>query len=291
MTAQTKTVAYVLKTGADYLAAKQVEHPKLACEHLVGRRLGCRRLELGLRQDQVLSEETLQALRDDVKRVATGEPVQYVLGEWDFMGRTFKVDRRALIPRPETEVLVDQVLKCERLWRAERPLVVDVGTGCGCIAISLALARPTACCVATDASEEALALARENAAALGAAESIAFAGADLSDFAEPETVDAIIANLPYVPTAEYERLPAHIRNHEPRQALDGGPDGLRVIDPLVEEAEIALKPNGYLFLEIGARQGATVSERLREAGFDAVAISQDLAGRDRIVSGVRHADD
>jgi len=281
-----KTVLEVLETGAKYLAGKGVDQPRLVCELLAARLLKCKRLELYLRFNSALSERYLVAMRRGVKRVADGEPVQYVLGQTDFAGHTFKVDRRALIPRPETEVLVEQVIKCEQLWKNERPAIVDVGTGCGCVVISLAIEKPDALYVALDADENALELSRENATAFSLKGKIVFAAAELSDFAEPASLDAVVANLPYVPTAEYEKLPVHIREYEPRAALDGGPDGLSVLGPVVQDAGIALKPGGFLFLEIGENQGHAVSSLFNELGFKGVTIKRDLADRDRVVCGV-----
>lgn len=294
MTDSPKTVGEVLKAASDYLAGKGVEHPSLACELLASRLLNCKRLELSPKFNAVLSDKQLAAMRRGIKRVAIGEPVQYIIGQTDFFEHTFKVDRRALIPRPETEVLVEQVLQCEPLWdrggglpneEKKKTIIVDVGTGCGCIAISLAFKNPNALYVALDVSSEAIELARENAAALGVAKKIAFSNSELSDFVEPETIDAIVANLPYVPTTEYEKLPAHIREYEPRLALDGGPDGLSVIRLLVQDAGIALKPGGFLFLEIGEKQGEPVTTLLKNSGFKEIVIKKDLAGKDRVICG------
>lgn len=282
-----KTVVEMLKAATDYLAGKGIEQPRLACELLASRLLNCKRLELYLKFNSVLSEKKLEAMRRGVRRVAGGEPVQYVLGQTEFMGRTFKVDKRALIPRPETELLVEQVLQCDALWQKDKPVVADIGTGCGCVVISLALEKPGALYVGLDVSSEALELAHENTSAFDLEEKIAFAHAELSDFAEPESIDAIVANLPYVPTDEYEKLPVHIREHEPRVALDGGPDGLSLIEPAVQDAAIALKPGGFLFLEIGEKQGKTAKTLLNNSGFREVTIKKDLAERDRIIWGLR----
>jgi release factor glutamine methyltransferase len=287
MTQAPRTVAEVLNAATDYLVGRKVDEPRLAVEHLLCRLLNCKRLELSVKHRQVLSDKQLEAMRRGTKRVAGGEPIQYVMGQWDFMGHTFKVDRRALIPRPETEILVEQVLKNGALWDREKPAVVDIGTGSGCIIISLALAKPEGLYLAVDVSEEALELARENAAALGAGTRIAFSLDELCDLIDPASVDAIVANLPYVTTSDYERLPPHIRNHEPRGALDAGPTGLEAIELAVQDASLALKPGGLLFLEIGDTQGAAVSRLLEDAGFDQIAITKDLAGHDRVVSGIQ----
>ena len=279
------TVKDVLEASTGYLDARGVENPRLTSEWLMARLMKCGRMDLYLRFDTVLSEKQLAAMRRGVKRAGEGEPVQYIVGQWDFMGHAFKVDPRALIPRPETEVLVQTVLDCEALWETPSPCVVDVGTGCGCIAISLALAHPQAAFVALDISEKALELASENAAALGASDRIAFLRADLAEAVEPESVAAIVANLPYVTTEACRHLPEHVRAHEPANALDGGADGLAVIGPTVQDAVFALRPGGWIFLEIGADQADGVTKLMKAAGFAEVVVAPDLAGRDRVVTG------
>jgi release factor glutamine methyltransferase len=279
-----KTVFEVLKAAAAFLQSSGVPEGRRSCDLLMAHLLKCRPLEVFFKFDLVLEERLLAAMRRGVKRLAAGEPVQYILGQWDFMDHTFKVDRRALIPRPETELLVQRVLETESLWNAERPLVVDLGTGSGCIAICLALAKPAAAYLALDTSREALELAAENARQLGVADRVTFSEQELSSVLEPDMVTALIANLPYVPTAEYETLPSHIRDYEPRAALDGGPEGLSVIGPVIDDAECVLKDDGWIFLEIDHRQAEAVSGMLGTAGFSEIIVEKDLAGHDRIVS-------
>jgi release factor glutamine methyltransferase len=256
---------------------------------LLARLLGCKRLDLYVRHETVPSERLLEAMRRGVRRVAAHEPVQYVLGNVEFMGRTFQVDKRALIPRPETETLAETVLGFEPLWteRSEPgPVIVDVGTGSGCIILSIAMERPKAVCVGFDISAEALELALENARIHKLDERVALVGGmELADVLEPETADAVVANLPYVRTAEYEALPPHIRDHEPRTALDGGQDGLGVIAACIEESAILLKSGGACFLEIGHDQAASVRALMAGAGFVNVTVKQDIAGCDRVVWG------
>jgi len=281
----TKTVKDILALSESYLAQRGVEQPRLIGEMLLSRLLRRPRLELSLDYAKVLPESHLEAMRRGLKRVGEGEPVQYVLGEAGFMNHVFKVDRRALIPRPETETLVRLVLECQPLWQHERPALADVGTGSGCIVLSLAAARPQGRYLALDVSEEAITLARENAAQLGLAERVIFTGEELSDVIEAETLVAIVANLPYIPSAVVDRLPVNVRLHEPRQALDGGHSGLDIVGTVVEDAAIALKGGGMLFLEIGEEQGKAVAGLLQDAGFEAVQVHPDLNGRDRVVSG------
>ncbi len=280
-----KTVLHVLQAGAQFLEQKTIENPRLVCELLLSKLLGCERLELYLKHDDVLSEKKLAAMRRGIKRAAAGEPVQYILGETGFMKSVFKVDRRALIPRPETEVLVQHVLECASLWQTEEPAIVDVGTGSGCIVLSLAAVHPNGKYLAVDTSEEALALARENAATLNLAERVHFVNADLSDVVEPESIDAVVANLPYIPSSDCDQLSSTVRDHEPRSALDGGGDGLDIIRNVVQDAGIVLKNGGMLVLEIGDDQGAEVISLMKESGFSDAAVKQDLTGRERVVFG------
>jgi release factor glutamine methyltransferase len=279
------TVLHILNTGTSFLEKKNIENPRLACELLLSRLVGCPRLELMLRQQDTLTEKRLDAMRRGIKRVAAGEPVQYVIGETGFLENSFKVDSRALIPRPETELLVNLVLDCVSIWLEEVPAIVDVGTGSGCIILSLAAARPQGKYLALDVSDDALSLARENAAAMQLESNVHFVNADLADVVDPESLDAVVANLPYISTSDCEKLPKNVRDHEPRQALDGGPDGLTIIRSVIQDAGIILKNNGMLFLEIGEDQGPAVVELLKESGFSDVTLKQDLAERDRVVFG------
>jgi release factor glutamine methyltransferase len=264
----------------------------MVCEILAARLFNCKPLELIALHSQALDERRLDAMRRGIKRVADGEPVQYVVGQTGFMGFMLKTDRRALIPRQDTEVLVETVLNCAPLWQVpagtgggKHPLVVDIGTGSGCIIISLAKAHTDGGFLGLDVSEDALALARENAAALDVADRVIFACAELCDVVEPGMVDAVVSNPPYIATRDYEKLPRMIRDFEPRQALDGGAEGLDILDAVVQDASMALKPDGWLFLEIGWDQGPRVKDLMEAAGFSGVAITRDLGKRDRVVSG------
>ena len=283
-----KRLLDVLQASTDYLAGKGVDQPRLQAEQLMSRTLNCPRLQLYLRFESILGEQELAPLRAGIRRLGAGEPLQYVLGDTEFMGRRFKVDRRALIPRGDTETLVEKVLACAPLWAHVRPALADVGTGTGCVAISLALARPEADYIAIDASEAALELARENAT-LNAVWGIEFRLGNLLAALPPASLDAVVANLPYISTDVCRGLPRHIREHEPLSALDGGADGLDLIRRLMEEAWERLRLGGWLFLEIGFDQGARVVEFLVQSGYAQAAVSQDLGGRDRVVQACRPA--
>jgi len=197
------------------------------------------------------------------------------------------VDRRALIPRPETEQLVDLVLKSPQVRDAAKPLVVDVGTGSGCIILSLAKEMRDGVFVGLDISPDALALSKENAAFTGLESRVLFAESDGCGEFDPASVDVLVSNPPYIPSRVVDGLEPHIRDHEPRLALDGGPDGLSVYRALLLDAVMVLNPGGGVFFEIGDEQGPAIRELLEEYGFTGVAIIRDYSGRDRFATGVQ----
>ena len=285
-----KTWGDILRLGGAYLAGRGVLDAQVAAELLMARLLKCGRGFLFPRLAETPSEAHVAAMRRGMARLAKGEPVQYVLGEWDFRSLTLTCDRRALIPRPETEELVTRVLKFLRA-RAEAPrppLVVDVGTGSGCILLALAKEfSGEAAFLGIDISADAVALARENAARCGLAGRVAFTVADgLDDFDEPATVDVLVSNPPYVRTADCAGLDPRIRDHEPMNALDGGPEGLDFYERLVGDALNVLRPGGGVFFEIGDGQGAALRKLFFDAGFDDIRVEPDDAGRDRYASAV-----
>lgn len=282
-----KTWRGILDLAVPYLEGKGVPDAAVAAELLMARLLKCRRGFLSPHMDETPPERYLEAMRRGVTRLAGGEPVQYVLGEWDFRRLTLACDSRALIPRPETEELVGRALKFlrSRAAGAGRPLVVDVGTGSGCIALALASEFPDADYLGIDISADAVSLAQENAARCGLADKVRFAVADgLDDFDEPESVDVIVSNPPYIPSAQCATLDPRIRNFEPMNALDGGPEGLDFYERLSMDALNLLKSGGGLFFEIGDGQGAAVEKLLFDSGFNDILVEKDYAGHDRYVS-------
>ena len=274
-----------LKRLAALLKAAGHDEATAEAETLLARVLGCRRLEIYLHGERPLRPDQLALLRAQAQRLQDAEPLQYVLGEVEFFGRVFACDARALIPRPETELLVEAALGFSQVWKRLQPRVADLGTGTGCIAITLALAQPRAKIFAVDISTDALALARENAMLHGVAANIEFVQADLLAPFGSGGLELIVSNPPYVPTEEWERLPRHIRDFEPRNALDAGPDGLDVLRRLVAQAADKLAPGGALALEIGEDQGRRVAGLLQAAGLVNVVVKKDFAGWDRVVTG------
>ena len=254
-------------------------------ESLLAHALQCRRLDVYLHGERRLTSDQVAQLKNQAQCLQTNEPLQYVLGEVEFCGRIFNCDKRALIPRPETELLVELALDFSKAWKKKTPKVPDLGTGTGCIAITLALEQPHAKIFAVDISPDALALARDNAVRHGVAERIEFVQADLLVPFADRTLDLIVSNPPYVPTVEWEELPRHIRDFEPRSALDAGPDGLDVIRRMIVQAVEKLVSDGALALEIGENQGRRVRDLMRTAGFRNVTVHKDFAGWDRVVTG------
>jgi release factor glutamine methyltransferase len=253
-----------------------IETPQVDAELLVADVLGLTRTELQLERGRELSDEEAARARALVERRAGREPLAYVLGEWGFRRLTLKVDRRVLIPRPETEVVVERCL--ELLRGVETPAVLDVGTGSGAIALAIADEHPAARVTAIDVSEDALALARENAASTGL--EVAFEQRDLRDgFAG--RYDLVVSNPPYVSAEEIETLEPEVRDWEPRLATVG----VEHTELIAAAAREVLTPGGWLVLEIAAGDGTATAALLRKLGYEDVLAGPDLAGRDRVVEG------
>lgn len=260
-----------------YFARAGVDAPRLTAELLLAHALGCDRVRLYLDFDKPLGPDELARYRALVKRRGEGEPTAYLVGRKEFYGQAFHVDARALIPRPETELLVEAALAL----LPEDGQALDLCTGTGCVAISLALARPRGRVVAADVSADALALARENAERLGAA--VTFAEGDLfAALPAPERFDVVAANAPYVPTGELPGLARELAR-EPRLALDGGPDGLALLRRLVRDAPRYLRPGGALVLEMHESHAAPLPGLCRAAGLASAEVRRDLAGLPRLV--------
>ncbi len=282
-----KTWGEILALAGEFLVGKGVPDAQVAAELLMARLLGCGRGFLSSHLAETPSEKYLEAMRRGMARLVKGEPVQYVLGEWDFRTLTLTCDRRALIPRPETEELVTRVLAFLKGKTFDQPpLIVDVGTGSGCILLALAREYAgEAVFLGVDISAKAVSLAQENAARCGLSDRVKFVVADgLDDFDEPETIDVLVSNPPYIKTADCAALDPRIREFEPMNALDGGVEGLDFYERLVEDALHLLKPGGAAFFEIGDGQGAALQKLFFDAGFDDIRVEKDYAGHDRYAS-------
>ena len=272
-----KSVLEVLKSTAAYLQKAGVENGRLNIEHLLAHVLGKQqRMELYLEFDRPLGEAELGPLRDLVRRRAAGEPLQHLLGSVDFLGRRFKTDARALIPRPETELFAQKILDRHPSPPAR---LADIGTGSGVLALSLAAQWGEAEVHAVDISPAALALASENALAQGLQHRVQFYEGSLLEPLSGE-FSLLVANLPYVPAADIPRLAREVQ-HDPVLALDGGPDGSVLIRSLISGAPTHLK--GLLALEIGHDQSASLAEALSLAGYHSISPEPDYSGRNRFL--------
>jgi release factor glutamine methyltransferase len=270
----------VINKTTPFFEKQGIESPRLTIELLLAHLLKKKRLELYMEFERELDEPTLEKLREMVKRRAAGEPVQYITGEAEFYGLKFAVDKRVLVPRPETELLVETVL--ERLKPLPAPLVVDVGTGSGCIAVALAKHLPNAAIYALDVSDEALAVARENAKRHDLEKNIRFLQSDLlQNFPSSLRADLIVSNPPYIATGELAKLPKEVRDFEPVRALTAGEDGFEVIRRLVMDARRVLSPSGFLALEIGAGQRLAVENLFVGEKYEVVQVVKDLQGHER----------
>lgn len=277
------TIASVLKWAIDDFRAKGLESPRVEAELLLSNALGCSRITLITDSQRPLAPQDLARFKAMVMRRRRREPIAYILGRREFFGRTFRIDARVLVPRPDTEILVDVALRETR----SRDLYVrglDLCTGSGCVAISLARERFTSSFVATDISPGALAVAQENALRLGAY-NVAFLQGSLFAPVQSARFDLVTANPPYITSNEIATLDADVRDHEPHLALDGGTDGLDLVRLIVRDAPDYLRPDGVLAMEIGAEQGPATAALFEERGFADVRIDKDYARRDRVVSG------
>ena len=272
----------VLKGASEFLSKQGVEQPRLNAEHLLAHVMGLKRMDLYLQFDRPLGENERAPLRDLVRRRGTGLPLQHLLGTVEFFGRTFKSDARALIPRPETEQLVERALTYKSLSN-----ILDVGTGTGVIPLTLTLERPEAKVTATDISREALSLAQENAVLLNV-EKITFLEADLIPLKLSETgpFDLITSNLPYIPSGDIAGLSREVR-HDPLLALDGGVDGLDLIVRLAPLAAEHLAPEGHLLLEIGIDQSEQVIACLAGHNYRDIIALPDYQGILRFIEAVK----
>jgi release factor glutamine methyltransferase len=281
------TIGRLLEWTDGFLRKKGCESPRLETQMLLAHVFGCKRIDLYTRFDEVASDEARQKFRELVLRRVEGCPVAHLVGHKDFYAMEFEVTPAVLVPRADTETLVDEALRLAK--PLSEPHVLDVGTGSGCIAVTLAHRHKGARLTAVDVSPEALAVAARNAARHGASDRIRFLEGDLfSSIPAGERFDLVVSNPPYVPHAEIARLAREVRDHEPRLALDGGPDGFAVIDRLLAASPAYLKPGAHLLLEIGADQKAAALARVADhPDYEAVKVIDDRAGRPRVLSARR----
>ncbi len=278
------SVREILRRTEEYLAGRNVDAPRLSAQLLLATALGVDRLGLILAMDRPLTPPELDAVRPLVARRGRGEPVAYILGEREFYGLDFTVTPDTLIPRPETELVIDRARELHAAGRLAS--FADLGTGSGCLAVTLAVTFPGASGLALDASPGALVVARQNAARHGVAGRLEFVEADFS--ALPRRLggfDLVVSNPPYVSAQEYRECSREVRDFEPESALVPGETGLEAVPVVARAAFAALAPGGWLLVEIGWKQGGAAAEILAGAGFVDVAVRRDLAGLERMVEG------
>lgn len=283
-TAAPWTISRVIAWTAKDLAARGIESSRLDAEVLIAHALGLARLDLYLRFDQPLADDELARIRALVERRRKFEPVAYIVGVREFYGRAFAVDRRVLIPRPETEGLIEAALALLPPPAAgASPRALDIGTGSGIIAVTLAGERPDITVDAVDLSPAAAEAARANIARHAVADRVRVYEGSLYKPVGDARYHLIASNPPYIDTAEVDTLMPDVSQYEPRLALDGGPDGATVLRPLIHGARARLVEGGALVVEIGYGQGDLVRSIAREAGFTHVEVRPDLARIERVL--------
>lgn len=287
---ETVRVIDLISTASGHMKNRGFENARLEVERLLGNVLGLSRIELYLAFERLVNEEERTRFRSLYRRRLAHEPLQHILGTSNFHDITVKTDRRALIPRPETELLAETAIQL--LIHLENPVFLDLGTGSGAIALSILNAVPEARGVAVDIDADALALAGENARLLGIENRISFVRGDIRNPVEGLGLfDVIVSNPPYVARGDIETLEPEVRNHEPRIALDGGPDGLDYFRAVTGYAHRLMKPGGVLLFECGEGQAARILEMLEAAGqYQCGEAIRDLAGRQRIVRARRRTE-
>ena len=282
------TVARLLKWTSGHLEQRGVESARLCAEILLSHAMQCARIELYTRHDAVPDAGVLEAFRELLRRAADGAPVAYLTGQKEFFSLTFEVSPAVLIPRPDTEVLVERAIALARQESERIETILDVGTGSGCIAISLAKHLPNVRCTAIDISQDALSIARRNAERHGASERIEFQCGDLfASLGEHDQFDLIVTNPPYIAAAEANSLPRAVREYEPSAALFAGSDGFALHRRLATEAQARLRPGGRLLTETAFDQAPRVRELFERAGWTEITIYRDDARHERVVCARR----
>jgi release factor glutamine methyltransferase len=273
------SVLEIIKRTTEFFEKRGVESSRLNAELLIGHALGLKRMQLYLQFERPLTETELEKIRPLVKRRGNREPLQYIMGETEFSGLKLKVDRRALIPRPETERLVELVTEQLTVPPAT---ILDLGTGSGAIALALAKTWPAAAVTAVEKSEEALALARENAAGCGLAEKVRFVLSDwFAGVPAGERFQLIVANPPYLSDEETAATTPEVKDHEPRSALSAGANGAADLEHIIRTARPYLAPGGLLACETGIAQHAALVALALGQGYTRAESRRDLTGRDR----------
>jgi len=295
------TTRRLLAWMGEAFTRKGLDSPRLCAEILLSHVIGCERLRLYMDQDRPASPLELEQLRDLARRALQHEPVQYLTGEAWFFGMPFHVDSRVLIPRPATETLVEHVLQHARSTlgpggeRGDGMLIADVGAGSGCIAVALAKHMKAARFIATDVSNDALELARENATRHGVKDRIEFLSGDLLEPLRAHPVASrtgalayLASNPPYIPDDEWKEVPPNVKEHEPTKALRGGHDGMDLVRPILEQGPAMVRRGGLVIVEVAeSRVGAARKVLESNELIDEVEVLHDFEGLERVVVGLR----
>ena len=277
----------ILNEATHAFEAVEIPSARLDAEVLLSFYLGCDRLEFYKNPDMPISETKLSAFRNLIARRLQWEPVAYITGRKEFWSFTLEVNNSVLIPRPDTEIIVEEALDICRKIDSSEIKILDIGTGSGAIAIALAKEMPYAKVVATDISPAAVNLAQKNAAALGLKEKIDFRQGNLFEPVDG-IFDIIVCNPPYISAQDYEKLPAGVKNYEPQDALLAGKSGLEFYEKLIYQAAGFVQKNGWLLLEIGAKQEAGVRGIMETSScYDSIEMSRDYAGLPRVIKARR----
>jgi release factor glutamine methyltransferase len=291
MTTETEwSIGRLLSWTSEYFKSKGLEEPLLSAQLLLAKVLGCSKVDLYLRFDQIIDSAKRDEFRNLVKRAAEHEPIAYLIGYKDFFSLSFQVSSAVLIPRPETELLVQWLIRKVRsgyVGKEETLKILDIGTGSGCIAVAIAKNLPNpGKIVAVDRSKDALEVARVNIEKHGVGGNVILKESDLfSSIDEGEKFDFIVSNPPYVTPEDYAALPKHIKEYEPRSALEAANGGLDVIGKIVSQGVQYLHPGGYLAMEIGYNQKEAVAKLFENNGYTEVAFELDAADIARIAIG------
>ncbi len=283
--AESLTTLETLNLAAEYLNGKDVPSPRLNAEHLLAKVLGCNRIDLYIRFDEILTENQKNEYRSYLQRRAGRYPLQYIMGETDFHGKTFKLNQRVFIPRQETELLVEWV---DEIMGGKKGIrFLEFGTGSGVISVSVASAHPTWRGIAFDVSEESVFCARENISGMDLEERVSLYVSDSFDsLGDKARFQLLLSNPPYIASGEIEGLQPEVSRFEEHTALNGGREGLDFYPLIARAGKNLLCPGGVVVLEMGCNQAGGVIEILKQQGFRDISIRKDYQGLDRLVKGV-----
>jgi release factor glutamine methyltransferase len=269
--------------GREAIRQSGIENPELEASVLLAKAFNIEARDIYAHPERQLGPEEVEEFNRLLERRIRREPMAYILGEKEFYSRSFSVTPDVLIPRPETEILVEEALKI--LENFTSPWIIDVGTGSGCIAVTLGCERRDARIFATDISYEALLIARKNSERHGVSQGVSFVRSDLLSCFKDKSFDLVVSNPPYVKGSDYVSLDRDIRDYEPEISLLGGEEGIDYIKGIIFQSKRALKKGGWCIIEVGVDQSGRVTEMFEEAGFKDISLTRDLSGVERVIKG------